>query len=219
VHPVGPFLFAGWGAEVLGSGDSLYSGSPFPWRARTRRPPAVPAPPPKRLSSSDSELGAGEARSYARGRAPSRGPASRAGKARTATAAGRSRTRPRKRKRVGPPCLRSSPFSAPPGLGQPGQARTCRQPPSRLRGTSARLVLRSLPLVRQTTESREDEVAVTDPVKDREAAAERPQSARQWHHFYLLQPDAPLTERARYAALQVAVQRVAAREASLTRPE
>jgi hypothetical protein len=60
---------------------------------------------------------------------------------------------------------------------------------------------------------------VTDPVKDHEAAAEGPQSARQWHHLYLLQPDAALAERAPYAALQVAVERVAAREASLTRPE
>jgi hypothetical protein len=73
--------------------------------------------------------------------------------------------------------------------------------------------------VRDTTESREDEVAVIDPVKDREIAAEWPQSARQWHHLYLLQPDGALAERAPYAALQVAVQRVAAREASLTRPE
>ena len=73
--------------------------------------------------------------------------------------------------------------------------------------------------MRHATESREDEVAVTDPVKDREAAAEWPQSARQWHHLYLLQRDAALAERAPYAALQVAVQRVAAREASLTRPE
>jgi hypothetical protein len=73
--------------------------------------------------------------------------------------------------------------------------------------------------VRHTTESREDEVAVTDPVKDREAPAERRESARQWRHLYLLQRDAALAERAPYAALQVAVQRVAAREASLTRPE
>ena len=73
--------------------------------------------------------------------------------------------------------------------------------------------------MRHTTESREDEVAVTGPVKDCEAAAEQPQSARQWHHLYLLQPDAPLAVRAPYAALQVAVQRVAAREAWLTRPE
>jgi hypothetical protein len=60
---------------------------------------------------------------------------------------------------------------------------------------------------------------VTDPVKDREAPAERRESARQWRHLYLLQRDAALAERAPYAALQVAVQRVAAREASLTRPE
>ena len=73
--------------------------------------------------------------------------------------------------------------------------------------------------MRNTTESREDEVAVTDPVEDREAAAQRPQSARQSRHLYLLQADAALAERAGYAALQVAVQRVAAREAWLTRPE
>jgi hypothetical protein len=60
---------------------------------------------------------------------------------------------------------------------------------------------------------------VTDPVKDREAPTERRESARQWRHLYLLQRDAALAERAPYAALQVAVQRVAAREASLTRPE
>jgi hypothetical protein len=60
---------------------------------------------------------------------------------------------------------------------------------------------------------------MTDPVEDREAAAPRPESAGQWRHLYLLQPDAPLAERAGYAALQVAVQRVAAREAWLTRPE
>jgi hypothetical protein len=60
---------------------------------------------------------------------------------------------------------------------------------------------------------------VADPVKDREAAAEWPQSARQWRHLYFLQRDAALAERAGYAALQVAVQRVAAREAWLTRPE
>ena len=73
--------------------------------------------------------------------------------------------------------------------------------------------------MRHTTESREDEVAVTEPVKDREAAADWPQSARQWHHLYLLQCDAALAELAGYAALQVAVQRVAAREAWLTWPE
>jgi hypothetical protein len=60
---------------------------------------------------------------------------------------------------------------------------------------------------------------VTDPAKDREAAAEWPQPTRQWRHLYLLQPDAGLAERAPYAALQVAVQRVAAREAWLTPPE
>jgi hypothetical protein len=60
---------------------------------------------------------------------------------------------------------------------------------------------------------------VTDPVRDREAGAEWPQSARQWRHLYLLQRDAALIERAGYAALQVAVHRVAAREAWLTRPE
>jgi hypothetical protein len=105
------------------------------------------------------------------------------------------------------------------GLGLPGRARTGRRSPSRLRGASARLVLRPLPLVRNTTESREDEVAVTDPVEDREAAAQRLQSARQSRHLYLLQADAALAERAGYAALQLAVQRVAAREAWLTRPE
>jgi hypothetical protein len=73
--------------------------------------------------------------------------------------------------------------------------------------------------VRHTTESREDEVAVTDPVRDREAAAERPQSARPWRDVYLLQRDEALAERAGYAALRVAVQRVAAREAWLTPPE
>ena len=73
--------------------------------------------------------------------------------------------------------------------------------------------------MRNTTESREDEVAVTDPVEDREAAARRPQTARHWRHLYLLQRDAALAERGGYAALQVAVQRVAAREAWLTRPE
>ena len=73
--------------------------------------------------------------------------------------------------------------------------------------------------MRHTTESREDEVAVIDPVEDREAPAQRSQSARQSRHLYLLQRDAALAERAGYAALQVAVQRVAAREAWLTRPE
>jgi hypothetical protein len=60
---------------------------------------------------------------------------------------------------------------------------------------------------------------VTDPVEDREAAAQRLESARQWRHLYLLQRGAALAERAGYAALRVAVQRVAAREAWLTRPE
>ena len=60
---------------------------------------------------------------------------------------------------------------------------------------------------------------MTDPVKDREAAAERRDSAPQWRQLYLLQRDAALAERAPYAALRVAVQRVAAREAWLTRPE
>jgi hypothetical protein len=60
---------------------------------------------------------------------------------------------------------------------------------------------------------------VTDPVEDREAAAKRPDAARKWRHLYLLQRDAALAERAGYAALQVAVQRVAAREGRLTRPE
>jgi hypothetical protein len=73
--------------------------------------------------------------------------------------------------------------------------------------------------VRHTTESREDEVAVTDPVRDRDAAADRAHSARQWRHLYLLQRHAALADRAGYAALQVAVQRVAAREAWLTPPE
>jgi hypothetical protein len=60
---------------------------------------------------------------------------------------------------------------------------------------------------------------VTDPVEDREATARRPQSERQWHHLYLLQRDAALAERTGYAALQVAVQRVAARDAWSTRTE
>jgi hypothetical protein len=60
---------------------------------------------------------------------------------------------------------------------------------------------------------------VIDPVKDREATADWPQSARQWHHLYLLQRDAAPAARAGYPALQVAVQRVAAREAWLTPPE
>jgi hypothetical protein len=60
---------------------------------------------------------------------------------------------------------------------------------------------------------------VTEPKKDHEAAVEWPQSARQWRHLYFLQRDATLGEQAPYAGLQVAVQRVAAREAWLTRPE
>ena len=54
-----------------------------------------------------------------------------------------------------------------------------------------------------------------EPVKFREAA-ERPQSARQWRHHFLLQRDEAVAGRAGYGALQVAVQRVAAREARLT---
>lgn len=73
--------------------------------------------------------------------------------------------------------------------------------------------------MRHTTESREVEVAVTEPLKDREAAAEWSPSAREWHHLHVLQRDAALAERAPYAALRVAVQRVAAREALLTPPE
>ena len=60
---------------------------------------------------------------------------------------------------------------------------------------------------------------MTDPVEDRGAFAQRSQSARPWRYLYLLQRDAALAERAGYAALQVAVQRVAAREAWLTWPE
>ena len=60
---------------------------------------------------------------------------------------------------------------------------------------------------------------MTDPVEDREAAAQRLESARHWSDLYLLQRDAALAERAGYAALQEAVQRVAAREAWLTGPE
>ena len=58
-----------------------------------------------------------------------------------------------------------------------------------------------------------------DPVEDSEAAAQRPQSARQWRQLYLLQRDAALAEPAGYGALRVAMQRVAAREAWLTWPE
>jgi hypothetical protein len=60
---------------------------------------------------------------------------------------------------------------------------------------------------------------VTDPVKGREAAADWSQSARQWQQLDFLQPDTTLADRAPYAALRAAVQRVAAREASLTRPK
>jgi hypothetical protein len=60
---------------------------------------------------------------------------------------------------------------------------------------------------------------VTDPVEDREAAAQLPHSGPQRHRLHLLQRDAALAEQAGYAALQVAVQRVAAREAWLTWPE
>ena len=60
---------------------------------------------------------------------------------------------------------------------------------------------------------------MTEPVKDRGAAAEWPQSARQWRHLYLLERDVALGDQPPYAALQVAVQRVAARDAWLTRPE
>jgi hypothetical protein len=60
---------------------------------------------------------------------------------------------------------------------------------------------------------------VTDPAKEREAAAEWPEPTRQWRHLYLLQRDAAPAARAGYAALRVAVQRVAAREAWLTPPE
>ena len=60
---------------------------------------------------------------------------------------------------------------------------------------------------------------MTDSVEDREAAAQRLESARQLRDLYLLQRNAALGERAGYAALRVAVQRVAARDAWLTRPE
>ena len=60
---------------------------------------------------------------------------------------------------------------------------------------------------------------MTDPVEEREAAAQRLESARKWSDLYLLQRDAALAEPAGYAALRVAVQRVAAREAWLTGPE
>src|SRR5829696_6532118 len=70
-----------------------------------------------------------------------------------------------------------------------------------------------------TQQSREDEVAVTDPVNDREPAADGPQSTGQLRHVYLLHRDEAVVGRAGYGALQVAVQRVAAPEARLTRPE
>jgi hypothetical protein len=60
---------------------------------------------------------------------------------------------------------------------------------------------------------------VTDPVEGPEAAAQRPQAARESRQLCLLQRDVALAERTGYFALQVAVQRVAAREAWLTRPE
>jgi hypothetical protein len=60
---------------------------------------------------------------------------------------------------------------------------------------------------------------VTEPVKDHEAAAEWPQAAKQWRHHFLLQRDEAVAGQAGYGALQVAVQRVAAREARLTPPE
>jgi hypothetical protein len=60
---------------------------------------------------------------------------------------------------------------------------------------------------------------MTDRAKDREAAAESRPSARHWRHLSSLQGDAALPERGGYAALHVAVQRVAAREAGLTQPE
>ena len=60
---------------------------------------------------------------------------------------------------------------------------------------------------------------MTYPVEDQGVAAQRRHSARQWRRLYLLERDAALAERAGYVALQVAVQRVAAREASLTWPE
>jgi hypothetical protein len=112
------------------------------------------------------------------------------------------------------------PFSGPPG------ASGCRVGLVQLadrrldsEGHALDCVLRPHPLVRHTTESREDEVAVTDPVEHRAAAAQQPQSAPQWRHLYLLQCSAALAERVGYGALQVAVQRVAAREAWLTWPE
>jgi hypothetical protein len=60
---------------------------------------------------------------------------------------------------------------------------------------------------------------VKDPVPGRAAATQRLQSAQQWSHLYLLQRNVPLAERDGYAALRVAMQRVAARDAWLTRPE
>lgn len=115
---------------------------------------------------------------------------------------------------------KSSSFSGPPrGLGLPGGLVQLADLLLDSEGQALDWFLRPLPLVRHPTESREDEVAVTDPVEDREAAAQRPDAARQWRPLYLLQRDAALAERAGYAALQVAVQRVAAREAWLTWPE
>jgi len=60
---------------------------------------------------------------------------------------------------------------------------------------------------------------VTDPVEHREAAAQRPESAREGRHLYLLQRNPAIVEQAGYRALQVAVQRVAARDAWLTPPQ
>jgi hypothetical protein len=60
---------------------------------------------------------------------------------------------------------------------------------------------------------------VTDPLKGREAAAETHQAAPQWHGLYLLKRDEADAGRPGYGALQVAVQRVAAREAALKRSE
>jgi hypothetical protein len=60
---------------------------------------------------------------------------------------------------------------------------------------------------------------MTDPVKPREASAEWHQSERQWRHLSLLKRDEADAGRAGYGALQVAVQRVAAREAALQRSE
>jgi hypothetical protein len=59
---------------------------------------------------------------------------------------------------------------------------------------------------------------VVDPVEDGEVVAQRLESARPWRDFYLLERDAALAGGAGYAALRVAVQRVAAREAWLRWP-